>query len=172
MGILGELIRGILLILPGFIFSILIAMLYECKISQLLKGRRNKVHFYVARDKSGKIYLYFGKPERRSSCFLSLCGTCSNLIADESHFKDVGLNPYDFKNLKWENEPVEVFINMEDQNMKQRNKDLLLKDSCTIKDCESNEPGTIPEIVPHPEKFNPKNSTMCINKSRNCNRYY
>ena len=29
-------------------------------------------------------------------------------------------------------------------------------DSCTIKDCEHNEPETISEIVPHPEKFNPK----------------
>ena len=28
--------------------------------------------------------------------------------------KSFGLNPDDFKDLKWEDEPVEVFVNMED----------------------------------------------------------
>lgn len=115
MGILGELIRGILLILPGFIFTLLVAMLYECKISQLLKRQRNKVHFYVARDKSDSLYLYLGKPERLSSCFVSSCGTCCGpLMIGDLHFKDFGINLDDFKDLKWEDEPIEVFLNLED----------------------------------------------------------
>ena len=28
--------------------------------------------------------------------------------------KNFGLNPDDFKDLKWEDEPVEVFVNMEE----------------------------------------------------------
>ena len=103
---------NILLIFPGFIVAFVIVFYYECRIRRT--ELRNKVHFYVARDKSGKIYLYFCKPERQSSCFMSLHGTCSNCIADESYFKNFGLNLDDFKDLKWEDEPVEVFINMDD----------------------------------------------------------
>ena len=101
-----------LLTLTGFILAFIVALYYEHKIKLAKPG--NKVHFYVARDKNGAIYLYFGKPERRSSFFFSVCGNCSNSIADESHFKDFGLNPDDFKGLKWEDEPVEVFVNKED----------------------------------------------------------
>ena len=76
---------------------------------------KNKVHFYVARDKRGSLYLYLGKPERGSSCFVSSCGTCCcPFMIGYHHFKDFGLNPDDFKNLKWEDEPVEVFLNLED----------------------------------------------------------
>ena len=30
------------------------------------------------------------------------------------NFSIYGLNPDDFKNLKWEDEPIEVFLNLED----------------------------------------------------------
>ena len=73
---------------------------------------RNKVHFYVARDKDESLWLYLGKPIRRDSIFsVSYYGGC---FIKECHFKDFGLNENDFDNLKWEDEPVEVFINMED----------------------------------------------------------
>ena len=105
----------ILLIFPGFIFTFLVAILYECKIRQLLKWQRNKVHFYVARDKSDSLYLYLGKPERRSSCFVSSGGTCCGpLMIGDLHFKDFGINLDDFKDLKWEDEPIEVFLNLKD----------------------------------------------------------
>ena len=61
----------------------------------------------------GRIYLYLGKPERRKSCFITY-GVNSNFMVDEYNFKNVGLNSDDFKNLKWEDEPIEVFINIED----------------------------------------------------------
>ena len=52
-------IMEILLISPGFILAIIIVVIYEIK----LKEPRNKVHFYVARDKFNNIlYLYLGKP--------------------------------------------------------------------------------------------------------------
>lgn len=97
---------NIMLMLSGFILSLILTVVYERE----LRKSQNKVHFYVARDKNGAIYLYFGKPERRGSFFFSLCGNCSNSIADESHFKDFGLNPDDFKDLKWEDEPLEVSL--------------------------------------------------------------
>lgn len=73
----------------------------------------NRVHFYVARDMDGKLYVYFGKPERSKYCFITY-GVTSNFMANEDNFKDIGLNTDDFKDLKWEDEPVEVFLNMED----------------------------------------------------------
>lgn len=101
-----------LLIFSGFIIALV--LLYEYRIRLIYKGRnKNKVHFYVARDKGGLIFLYLGKPERRYHCFMNGCGVNSGYIATKSHFKDFGLNPNDFKNLKWEDEPIEVFLNME-----------------------------------------------------------
>ena len=74
----------------------------------------NKVKFYVARDKDGFIYLYIGKPKRRYGWFAGSYRERSVAIIDENDFKMVGLNQDDFKDLKWEDEPVEVFVNMED----------------------------------------------------------
>lgn len=93
--------------------GVICALLAGVSCRQLLKKPRNKVHFYVARDECGSIYLYLGKPERRSSCFFGFCGTCATLMVNEHYFKDFGLNPDDFKDLKWEDEPVEVFLNSE-----------------------------------------------------------
>ena len=83
------------------------------KVKSTSSKNINRVHFYVARDMDGRIYLYLGKPERRKSCFITY-GVTSNFIANEDNFKDIGLNPDDFKDLKWEDEPVEVFVNMEE----------------------------------------------------------
>ena len=74
----------------------------------------NRVKFYVARDKNSLLYLYIGNPERAYSCFLSHCGFCVCRLENEYDFKKIGLNTDDFKDLKWEDEPVEVFLNMED----------------------------------------------------------
>ena len=112
MEILGELIKGILLILPGFIFTFLVVMLYECKIRQLLKWQRNKVHFYVARDKNDNLWIYLGKPIRGANMFQ---GNCNNsFILTKNNLKSIGLNEKDYADLKWEDEPVEVFITLKD----------------------------------------------------------
>ena len=84
------------------------------EVDSVYSKKRNRVHFYVARDKNGIIYLYIGKPKRRYGCFLGSYRERSVTIIDEDDFKMFGLNQDDFKDLKWEDEPVEVFVNMED----------------------------------------------------------
>ena len=84
------------------------------KVKSTSSKKRNHVKFYVARDKTGHLFLHIGKPERRIGSFLSRYGSYINSIANVSSFKYFGLNPNDFKDLKWEDEPVEVFVNMED----------------------------------------------------------
>ena len=106
-----------------FIINILgfccVLMLIVCTLKHYIitlnsKKEKNKVHFYVARDKDGKLWLYLGKPERRSYSFLNSNGAIGSFMANEYHFIDFGLSPDDFKDLEWEDEPVEVFLNMED----------------------------------------------------------
>ena len=86
----------------------------EDKVKSISSKKINRVKFYVARDKNGIIYLYIGKPKRRYGCFLGSYRERSVTIIDEDDFKMFGLNQDDFKDLKWEDEPVEVFVNMED----------------------------------------------------------
>ena len=101
----------IYLTLSGFIFACLVALLYEYKI-RLLKKQRNNVHFYVARDKNGTLYLYIGKPIRDNTKFL--CNKGQSLFYTGTTLSAFGLNDKDYANLKWEDEPVEVFLNLED----------------------------------------------------------
>ena len=72
---------------------------------------KNKVHFYVARDMSGSLWLYMGKPIRFENFFARGCG---EILLSSDNFPKIGLNVHDFDNLKWEDEPVEVFIKMDD----------------------------------------------------------
>ena len=72
----------------------------------------NNVPFYVARDECGMLWLYMGKPVRKSTEFVSC--PHGKLITDGDDFSIYGLNVRDFLCLKWEDEPVEVFINLED----------------------------------------------------------
>ena len=72
----------------------------------------NKVHFYVARDRNGELLLYMSKPFRGIDRFHPHLNGC--IITSEDDFSNFGLNKDDYANLKWEDEPVEVFINMED----------------------------------------------------------
>lgn len=72
----------------------------------------SKVHFYVARDSYGILFLYMGKPIRGTNEFLP--SHYGRIINKARHFSKYGLNEKDYANLKWEDEPVEVFINMED----------------------------------------------------------
>lgn len=77
----------------------------------LSKTPGNRVHFYIARDMDGKLWLYLGKPIKVESEF--------NVTEDRkvtvlsSNLKRFGLNEDDYAYLKWENEPVEVFLNLE-----------------------------------------------------------
>lgn len=98
----------ILLILSGFIFIYLVALWYKRKIIKLSK---NKIHFYVARDMDGSLWLYLEKPIRVTYMFIKGHG---RVLTPSYGFKEFGLNEKDFDNLKWEDEPIEVFLNLED----------------------------------------------------------
>ena len=76
------------------------------------KEPRNNVHFYVARDKNDELFLYIGKPFRGIDKFHPYQNGC--IITSDDNLSDFGVNKDDYANLKWEDEPVEVFVNMED----------------------------------------------------------
>lgn len=101
---------NILLVFPGFIVAFIIVFYYERKIRRT--EPRNKVHFYVARDKHGKLWLYLNKPIRFDDIWVSCKQGCSLCIGEV--FKNIGLNEADYKDLEWEDEPIEVFLNLED----------------------------------------------------------
>ena len=114
---------NILLIFPGFIIAFIIVLYYKRKVSDLSAKTNNNVHFYVARDKDGDLNLFLNKPSRSYSLnkwkqynFYKLAGNKHKWIAtrivEDDYFKDLGLNPTDFKNLKFEDEPVEVFLDL------------------------------------------------------------
>ena len=73
---------------------------------------KNKVHFYVARDKNDNLWIYLGKPIRGANMFQ---GNYDNsFILTKNNLKSIGLNEKDYADLKWEDEPVEVFITLKD----------------------------------------------------------
>ena len=98
---------NLLLLFPGFIVAFIIIFCYEYRIKLIKNKPRNRVHFYLARDKNGSLWLYIGKPIRCDTVFTSL-----NMI--NSNFRYFGLNKNDYTNLKWEDEPIEVFVNIKD----------------------------------------------------------
>ena len=100
---------NILLILPGFICAFVLILLYEMELRKLSTRLKNKTRFYVARDKDETLWLYMGKPRRGIDRFYSCKKGCLVKIADD--FVYFGLDPKDFENLKFEDEPVEVFLN-------------------------------------------------------------
>lgn len=98
-------------ILGSIMYSI-IAIFVLCCICHTPKSEEsvNRVHFYVARDMDETLYLYIGKPVRTIDEFLA----CNYGKAISSkYFSKYGLDENDYDNLKWEDEPVEVFLNME-----------------------------------------------------------
>ena len=74
----------------------------------------NKVHFYLVRDKNGDLCLYFGKPIRLDDEFISRWTEGVIFLGCDDYLKSFGLNKNDYDYLKWEDEPVEVFLNLED----------------------------------------------------------
>lgn len=106
----------ILLILPGFILAIIIMVIYEIK---LRKDPRNKVHFYLQRNEEGIFHLSIGRLVRdvKLGLWIEISGK-SRIIESSTtyqpYLESFNLSFSDYKNLKWEDEPVEVFLNLED----------------------------------------------------------
>lgn len=101
---------NILLIFPGFIIAFVIVLYYERKIKNLSVKPKNNVHFYVARDQDDNLHLYLGKPNKEIFNVMSW----KPIIAHETHFYKYKLNKKDFERLTFEDEPVEVFLNLKD----------------------------------------------------------
>ncbi len=97
-------------IIGGIVMFMTICIGYAAKQEEPV----NRVHFYVARDKDGGLYLYIGKPIRVDNQFSPnpIEGIIALGCGEELQWYH--LNENDYKNLKWEDEPVEVFINIED----------------------------------------------------------
>ena len=97
----------------SFIFGAVFMLAVLCIVAiSKDKEPRNKVHFYVARDKDGSLWLYMGKPFRGINRFHPYQNGC--IITSDDDLSNFGVNKDDYANLKWEDEPVEVFINLED----------------------------------------------------------
>ena len=95
-------------ILGGIVMFMTICIVYAAKREEPV----NRVHFYVARDKDGSLFLYFGKPYRDGNIFK--VNKYKYIYYTGGSLAAFGLNEKDYGNLKWEDEPVEVFINMEE----------------------------------------------------------
>ena len=93
-------------------------------VSNKSKKTRNKVHFYVARNYNGELNVYLNKPSRNVNYKIWMQYSFkadkdgfkwhSTRITEGGFFKDLGLKTEDYKYLQWEDEPVEVFLNLED----------------------------------------------------------
>lgn len=97
----------------SFIVGAMIMFIYISISASLKKDKSNKVHFYVARHKNKVLTLWFRKPFRHIDYWVytdnSIC-----IAAGDKNLNSYGLSIDDFKNLKWEDDPVEVFLNLED----------------------------------------------------------
>lgn len=102
---------NILLIFPGFILAFIVVLCYEYTIKNLYETLKNDVHFYMARDKDGELYLYLGKPLRDYGEFIGDI-TKGSIVLTGYHFNKFGLNKNDYAKLKWEDEPIEVSVHM------------------------------------------------------------
>ena len=103
---MGEVVLILILLLCG------IAFLRAYSFAIVLNKPKNNVHFYVARDKNGDLWLYLGKPVRDANEFRT--GQNKKVMCLTCNITRVGLKNEDFDNLKWEDKPVEVFLNLED----------------------------------------------------------
>ena len=82
------------------------------EVDRVYSKKRNRVHFYVARDKDCSLWIYIGKPTRGSRMFYQ--NDRCRILGKLTYLYMLGLDENDYANLKWEDGPVEVFLNIED----------------------------------------------------------
>ena len=82
------------------------------KVKNTSYKKINRIHFYVARDKDCSLWIYIGKPTRGERGFYP--DDRCRVLWVLTNPNILGLDENDYANLKWEDEPVEVFVNMED----------------------------------------------------------
>ena len=98
-----------LLLLLVFVVEFVVILSIERKIRTIPK---NKVHFYVARDQNESLWLYIGKPRLGTITYRPTV-KCE-IIGGIFVFPFVGLDENDYATIKFGDEPVEVFLNMEE----------------------------------------------------------
>ena len=105
-----------MVVLYCFISGIVGAMLmmFALGIVSVCKDREplNKVHFYVTRDINKEFTLWLGKPHLIEGFWFPT--EKAYMIITSNNMTAFGLNMDDFENLKWNDKPVEVFLNLED----------------------------------------------------------
>ena len=82
------------------------------EVDRVYSKKINRVHFYVARDKDCSLWIYIGKPTRGSRLFYQ--NDRCRILGKLTYLYMLGLDENDYANLKWEDEPVEVFLNMDE----------------------------------------------------------
>ena len=112
MVVITKLIMIGIAVVCAVTLSFIVLEFVECKIKNISSRKVNRVHFYVARDMDGGLYLYLGKPFRGDGEFHG--NHNENVFTLTGKFRSFGLNKSDYKNLHWKDEPVEVFVNMGD----------------------------------------------------------
>lgn len=95
------------------------ALIMMCAIGlmsyQKDKKPQNKVHFYVTRDIDRRLELWIGKPIRiYGKYWIYESEAAISKITDDRFINNFNLNISDFDNLTYDDEPVEVFLNLED----------------------------------------------------------
>lgn len=98
-------------VVNSFVLAVIILDFVSDKVKSKFSKKRNRVHFYVARDDKGRLWLYISKPIRAALGFIPNIN--GRLLALEGEFSKYGLDSNDYDNLKWEDEPIEVFLNLE-----------------------------------------------------------
>lgn len=111
MVVITKLIIAGIAIVCAVTLAFIVLDFVEDRVISKFSKKRNRVHFYVARDMNRTIWLYMCKPKRTAGSFVS---SERGLTLPSGDFSKYGLDVNDYINLKWEDEPVEVFINMED----------------------------------------------------------
>ena len=81
--------------------------------ASIKEDKTNKVNFYVVRDKNNTLWLFLRKPIKVYDDVWTACKGGYSICAEHS-FENIGLKEADYKDLKWEDEPKEVFLNLED----------------------------------------------------------
>ena len=107
-----KLIMIAIAVVNSFVLAVIILDFVSDKVKSKFSKKRNRVHFYVARDDKGRLWLYISKPIRAALGFIPNIN--GRILALEGEFSKYGLDTNDYDNLKWEDDPVEVFGNMED----------------------------------------------------------
>lgn len=72
---------------------------------------KNEVHFYITRDINKEFTLWIGRPLLIEGIWIPTEN--AYMIITSNNMTAFGLNINDFENLKWDDKPVEVFLNLE-----------------------------------------------------------